>query len=107
MQRPAIYHSFTALVPVASCSMARIAPALAALAVSLLATPAYAAVPPPPATSLPARTADPGFDVREPDGKPVAVDGLPLAGHGRALPAPRTPAATPPIGTVREWLGLD
>src|SRR5690349_21088492 len=87
--------------------MARIAPALAGLAVTLLAVtllplPAVAAAPPPPVAAV-----DPTSDVRELTSKHFTLDGHPLPQARRAESRGRTPAATPPIGTVREWLGLD
>ncbi|UQU61289.1 immune inhibitor A [Couchioplanes caeruleus] len=64
-------------------------------------TPA-AAAPPPPAPAGAATVID---DTREPSHKTFATDGLDLRRPevGRRARA----AATPPVGTVREWLALD
>jgi hypothetical protein len=76
--------------------MARIALALAALVVPLVALPAQATVTPPAA------------DTRELTRKHFTLDGKALPDvrprlDRRAAP----PARTPAVGTVREWLGLN
>jgi hypothetical protein len=75
---------------------ARIALALAALAVPLLPVPAQAAPPVPAA------------DTREPAHASFTLDGrrLPEARYQPSV-SRRAAADTPTVGTVREWLGLD
>jgi hypothetical protein len=86
--------------------MARIALVLAALVAPLLPLPAQA----DPATGqAPAADLAPAGDVRELIRKHFTLDGNPLPGAGprteRRAVGPAT--ATPPVGTVRRWLGLD
>ncbi len=92
--------------PLLSAGLA-VATCAAGLLVPATALPASAAGPPAAAPSVPA---PPPSDVRElpPDSK-VSTRGLGLSSAQQRGLAPRALAAgvTPPVGTVRQWLGLD
>src|SRR5690349_5478455 len=72
---------------------------------------------PPSATSAPPKASDPASDprsdVRELARKDFRLDGKPVSVPDRFSPrrsarlAPTAAAETPPVGTVRQWLGLD
>jgi hypothetical protein len=76
---------------------------LAAAAVAVAAA-AFAALPAMAGAATPVK----GSDIREiPAGKKYSTASLGLrSARARALAAPAA-AATPPVGTVRQWLGLD
>ncbi|BCB77402.1 hypothetical protein GCM10022251_70740 [Phytohabitans flavus] len=81
--------------------MARAAAAAAAAMLSIL--PAGAA----PASPEPAPPDRPAGDVRELTRKDYTLDGRPVDTPERYRPGARASAETPPIGTKRQWLGLD
>ncbi len=86
--------------------------AVAIATVSIVAVAGLAAVPATTAsaapTRVPAAKAAPVSDVRElaPDAKYSTRQLGVRASQARALPAPAA-GVTPPVGTVRQWLGLD
>jgi Immune inhibitor A-like, MAM domain len=81
-------------------------PQLAAGLVSIIAAAGLAAIS---ATAASAATTAPRSDVREiPAGKKYSTAQLGLKTQARSFAAPQAAAAaTPPVGTVRGWLGLD
>jgi hypothetical protein len=81
-------------------------PQLAAGLVSIIAAAGLAAIS---ATAASAATTAPRSDVREiPAGKKYSTAQLGLKAQARSFAAPQAAAAaTPPVGTVRGWLGLD
>jgi hypothetical protein len=99
---------FTLIGTVVLAAVAMAAPAGAATA------PAVApAASPPAATSAPPGASDPRSDVKELKRKDFRLDGKPVnvpdqfSAKRSARLAPRALAATPEVGTVRQWLGLD
>jgi len=64
-----------------------------------------------PASAAAERSHGPAIDVRELTRKEFTLDGQPVITPGRYLPrvgaAARAAADTPPVGTRRQWLGLD
>jgi Immune inhibitor A peptidase M6 len=90
---------------------------VAGAAATVLVLPMLALLPVAPAAAGPAAAAPhpPVDDVREltpEDSKNLTLDGKPLNTPDRYSPRARAQqplqaAATPPVGTVRQWLGLD
>lgn len=82
-------------------------PQLAAGLVSIIAAAGLAAISATAASA--ATTAAPRSDIREiPAGKKYSTAKLDLhQARARSFAAPQAAAVTPPVGTVRTWLGLD